>query len=290
MGRWATLGIAAGLMGTAFLSACSPDGGLKSSTPALLAAPQNCPMADSADPVHTPDDLDLLYVTDRAPTADPQTHALSYGSERSRTMSFGSIEIHVEPDLSGAVEGMKLGAITEIGRFPEVPYPAKLTSAGYRRAPDVVAAHEKAVALLQGEIRRRLAKAERKEVVVFIHGYNNTFNDAANATGSICRLLGPDFVCVALSWPAGGSRGAFMGYNVDREFGRVRGRRHAEGDPGHRPDRRSARSPYHRPQPRHGRAGVSFSAVERRGLCFALFDRRGLKGKEHCFVRAGYRH
>ncbi len=49
--------------------------------------------------------------------------------------------------------------------------------------------------------------------------YNNTFNDAANATGSICRLLGPDFVCVALTWPAGGSRGAFMGYNVDRESG-----------------------------------------------------------------------
>ena len=29
MGRWAALGIAAGLMGTACLSACSPDGGLK---------------------------------------------------------------------------------------------------------------------------------------------------------------------------------------------------------------------------------------------------------------------
>jgi esterase/lipase superfamily enzyme len=163
-------------------------------------------------------DLDLLYVTDRAPITDPQTNALSYGSERSRTMSFGSIEIRVEPN-SNATGEMKLGAITEIGRFPEVPYPAKLTSAGYRRAPEVAAAHEKAVALFQGEIRRRLAKAERKEVVVFIHGYNNTFSDAANATGSICRLLGPDFVCVALSWPAGGSRGAFMGYNVDRESG-----------------------------------------------------------------------
>jgi len=45
------------------------------------------------------------------------------------------------------------------------------------------------------EIRRRLAKTERKEVIVFIHGYNNTFNDAANATGNICRLLGPEFVC-----------------------------------------------------------------------------------------------
>jgi len=37
--------------------------------------------------------------------------------------------------------------------------------------------------------------------------------------GSICRLLGRDFVCVLLTWPAGGSRGAFLGYNVDRESG-----------------------------------------------------------------------
>ena len=97
MGRWAALGIAAGLTGTACLGACSPDGGLKP-TPALFAAPQNWPMVDSAEPVHAPDDLDLLYVTDRAPITDPQTNALSYGSERSRTMSYGSIEIRVEPD------------------------------------------------------------------------------------------------------------------------------------------------------------------------------------------------
>ena len=114
---------------------------------------------------------------------------------------------------------MKLGEIKEIGRFPEVPYPSVVTSSGYRRAPDVVTAHEEAVALLQGEIRRRLANTERKEVVVFIHGYHNTFNDAADAMGTICRLLGRDFVCVLLTWPAGGSRGAFLGYNVDRESG-----------------------------------------------------------------------
>jgi esterase/lipase superfamily enzyme len=123
------------------------------------------------------------------------------------------------PNSNEAMGEMKLAGIKEIGRFPEVPYPAVVDSAGYRRAPAVVAAHEEAVAALQGEIRRRLAKTERKEVVVFIHGYNNTFSDAANATGNICRLLGGEFVCVVLTWPAGGSRGAFLGYNVDRESG-----------------------------------------------------------------------
>ena len=171
----AALGFYAGLMGLALLSACSPTEGLLTPTPAIFAAPQDRAPVNSAQPIYTSNDLNLLYVTDRAPIADPQTNALSYGSERSRTMSFGSIDIRIEPDSNGAMGEMKLGGIKEIGRFPEVPYPAVVSSAGYRRAPGVVAAHEEAVASLQGEIRRRLAKTERKEVVVFIHGYNNTF-------------------------------------------------------------------------------------------------------------------
>ena len=247
-------------------------------------------MVDSAEPVHTPDDLDLLYVTDRAPITDPQTNALSYGSERSRTMSFGSIEIRVEPDSSGDMGEMKLGAITEIGRFPEVPYPAKITSAGYIRAPDVVAAHEQAVASLQREIRRRLAKTERKEVVVFIHGYNNTFNDAANATGSICRLLGPDFVCVVLTWPAGGSRGAFMGYNVDRESGEF-----AVADM-----RKAIRAIGQTEGVRgvdiiaHSRGtdvlASAFQQLSVEAYVSRFSNTEKFKGKEHCSVRAGYRH
>ncbi len=218
MRHWAVLGFSAGLLGTFLLSGCSSRD-LLAPTPAAFDAAQYRARVDGARPTNASGDLNLLYVTDRAPIADPRTNALSYGSERSRTMSFGSINIRIEPDSSEPMGEMKLDGIHEIGRFPEVPYPAVVTASGYSRAPGVVAAHEDAVASLQGEIRRRLAKTERKEVVVFIHGYNNTFNDAANATGSICRLLGRDFVCVVLTWPAGGSRGAFLGYNVDRESG-----------------------------------------------------------------------
>ena len=218
MHRSAALGFCAGLMEAALLGACAPNGTLTPTPAAFVASPEQRSV-DGARPVSPSEDLNLLYVTDRAPIADPRTNALSYGSERSHTMSFGLIDVRVEPDSNGATGEMRLDGIKEIGRFPEVPYPAIVTSSGYHRSPEAVAAHEQAVALLQGEIRRRLAKSERKEVVVFIHGYNNSFADAAEATGSICHLLGGDFVCVSLSWPAGGTRGAFMGYNFDRESG-----------------------------------------------------------------------
>jgi esterase/lipase superfamily enzyme len=55
--------------------------------------------------------------------------------------------------------------------------------------------------------------------VLFVHGYANTFQDASFTMGELCHFLGREFVCAIFTWPAGGSRGLFMGYNVDRESG-----------------------------------------------------------------------
>ena len=52
-----------------------------------------------------------------------------------------------------------------------------------------------------------------------MHGYANTFQDASFTMGELCHFLGREFVCAIFTWPAGGSRGLFMGYNVDRESG-----------------------------------------------------------------------
>ena len=126
---WAGLGFSTGLAGVALLSACSTKE-LLAPTSAVFTAPQNRLAVDGAQPINASCDLNLLYVTDRAPASDPQTTALSYGSERSRTMSFGSIDIRIEPDSSGGTGDMKLDGIEEIGRFPEVPYPAVATASG----------------------------------------------------------------------------------------------------------------------------------------------------------------
>ena len=114
---------------------------------------------------------------------------------------------------------LRLGPTTELGRFPPIAYGVAATPAGIARAPSVVEAHEKASAMLQAEVARRLAAAPRKEVVLFVHGYANTFQDASFTMGELCHFLGREFVCAIFTWPAGGSRGLFFGYNVDRESG-----------------------------------------------------------------------
>ncbi len=84
----------------------------------------------------------------------------------------------------------------------------------------IIREHTKARMSFQRELEDRIRVSSRKEVVVFIHGYNNSFDDAVKSAAQICNDLGAnDFVCIAFTWQAGGRKGVLFGYNVDRESG-----------------------------------------------------------------------
>jgi esterase/lipase superfamily enzyme len=175
--------------------------------------------------------VDLLYVTDRAPVTKPDG-SLTYSSDRSRSMAFGSVTVEIGEKVSWPVLAklstesprelpleLHLGAATELGRFPPIPYDVDPVPGGITRSPAIVDVHERAAAGLQAEVARRIAGSPQKEVVLFVHGYANTFQDAAFSMADLCHFLGREFVCGIFSWPAGGSRGMMAGYNVDRESG-----------------------------------------------------------------------
>lgn len=206
----------------ALLSACAPQNAI-APTPAIYEGPGAPAIFTGAFAANPPQTLDLLYVTDRELIRGPGDE-LTYGASRSRVMTFGSIPIGFEEDAgkSGAsptTGQLKLGKPQLLGSFPRTPYGIRKVAGGFTRESTAVDQHAAAIRTLQSEVSRRLKNAPRKEVVIFIHGYNNKFDDAAYSTGNICRFLGADFVCVVLSWPAGGTSGFLFGYNVDRESG-----------------------------------------------------------------------
>jgi len=210
------------LCGMAVLSACTPKNSLMP-TPAIYEGHAARPIFAGALAAHPPHMLDLLYVTDREPIRGPRGE-LAYGTTRSRVMTFGTISLAIEGEdgkAGGAASSrqFKLGTPHLIGAFPRTPYSVQRVAGGFKRDSATVEQHEAAIRALQAEVSRRLANARRKEVVIFVHGYANGFDDAAYSTGNICRFLGAEFVCVVLSWPAGGSGGLLFGYNVDRESG-----------------------------------------------------------------------
>jgi esterase/lipase superfamily enzyme len=195
-------------------------------TPVLYAGPEartlftDSPVADRKPP------LDLLFITDRRRAKTPDEDS-PYTAERSRSIAFGSTTIEFGKDLSWdllvkkslAAEriDLSLGPTTELGRFPPIPYEIAAVPDGMSRLPTIVEAHEKAKQGLQDEIARRLAIVPRKEFVLFVHGYNYSFEDAALTMGELCHFLGRDFVCSIFTWPAGGKRGQLFGYDFDTE-------------------------------------------------------------------------
>ena len=200
-------------------------------TPLMYRGEQAKPLFAAVPVDRQKPSIDLLYVTDRVPATGPDD-PLPYTADRSRSMAYGSVRVEFGEAVtwktlvkeSTAAERpepllLKLGTIQEFGRFPPIIYEVIPTPPGLTRAPAVMDVHEKAAAGLQAEVSRRLADAPRKEVVLYVHGYHNTFQDAAFTMGELCHFLGREFVCVIFTWPAGGTRGLFMGYNVDRESG-----------------------------------------------------------------------
>jgi esterase/lipase superfamily enzyme len=197
-------------------------------TPALYAGENAKPLFDDLpnDRRHPP--LDLLFVTDRAPAE--RAGGSSYAAGRSRSLAFGSATVQFGKDLpwDGLVKAstakqrvqpvrLELGSITERGRFPATPFEVVVAPDGVRRVPAVVEAYETAKHQLQAEVASRLAVVGRKEVVLFVHGYRTSFEQAALKMGELCHFLGRDFVCAIFTWPAGGRRGSLFGYGFDRE-------------------------------------------------------------------------
>ncbi|HUN69383.1 MAG TPA: alpha/beta hydrolase [Burkholderiales bacterium] len=221
----AALGLLAALLA---LAGCATTHPLMPTPLLYIGAEAKTLFTEAHSSVRTPP-LDLLYITDRAPAQNPDP-AEPYTSERSRSEAFGSTTVLFGEDMTWdtlvtqsllavrtAPLDLTLGPTREIGRFPTIPYKLAETPAGLTRAPGVLEAHEAATRALQAEVARRLASSARKEVVLYVHGVANTFQDAALTMGELCHFFGREFVCAIFSWPAGGTRGVLFGYQVDYE-------------------------------------------------------------------------
>ena len=173
--------------------------------------------------------VNLLYITDRARETDPESD-LPYGAGRSGEIAFGSAIVQMGPDLAWSdleqqsrlgqrtePVNLTLGEVTEIGRFPPTPYQVRVTDKGIEYDAGVLAKHEEAKQALTAEFGQRLDASPRKEVVLYVHGFNETFETAAFSIAELCHFLGREHVCTLFTWPAG--IGGFMltAYGYDRE-------------------------------------------------------------------------
>jgi esterase/lipase superfamily enzyme len=215
---------------TVLLVGCASNVRLLMPTPAMYLASGGQPVFDQAAVERLRPEVDLLYLTDRAPQTDPQS-TLPYGQERDRAIAFGSAQVRIVPQLSGEAldtqsrldvrteeVALEMGPIRELGRFPQEPYEVTRSPTGELfRAPDVLEAYDAAKQQLVAEIQRRLAESPKKEIVLYVHGFNETFATAAFTTAELCHFLGREDVCAFFTWPASSSGNFLISYTSTTE-------------------------------------------------------------------------
>jgi esterase/lipase superfamily enzyme len=170
--------------------------------------------------------VDVLYVTDRAPIT-PKNGSVRYGHRRSNSMAFGSCTVEIGKDVEWSVLvknsrtkhrsvslPLKVTQTTEHARFPATPLTVVSVGNVIELDPKEVKQEAETAAGLQDDITRRLKLTKRKEAFVYIHGFNNTFEDSVFVSAELWHFMGHSGIPIVYSWP---SKKSIWGYGYDRE-------------------------------------------------------------------------
>lgn len=218
--------IGLGLLGLALLlTGCSG--------PRLLMPAPNVHLDATADfyqdvaPQLKSTEVPLFYITDRAPEQG-KDGTLRYGYGRSASLAFGSTVVDLGVDITWEelLEAsrtqrrpknvvLELGAIKEIVRGPNLPLPYKEVDGQIVEQPDLLAQDIESAKTFRRVLVQQLELTPRQEVFIYVHGYHNSFDDAAFAMAELWHFLGRIGVPIIYTWPAGYP--GLFGYTYDRE-------------------------------------------------------------------------
>lgn len=173
--------------------------------------------------------IELLFVTDRQPETLPDG-SLAYGNTRSASLGFGAGIVEIGDDLTWQqlVQlseasyrqrslSLKVTSRVEYGRFPPTPHAFLVVDGIAKEDPEVRAKYDHAASQFRQIINNRMAMTGQKEIQIFVHGYNNSFDWAATSLAELWHFIGRRGVPILYSWPA--KHGGPFGYFVDRESG-----------------------------------------------------------------------
>ena len=182
-------------------------------------------------------DLPVVYFTDRADTAldavDPRA-APEYGSDRSQDISFGvaRVKLTPEPSWKDLVEAstsedralnyrLEVGDVTRTGTIPSLEGRLRVEDGEVVYPPEASIAFESDLADFAATLEPFLTDDPNgNAALVFVHGFNNTFDDAVLRLAQTWHAAGRHGVPIVFTWPAGFDAVlAPVAYNRDRESG-----------------------------------------------------------------------
>jgi len=151
------------------------------------------PVAATAEGAST---VDMIVATTRRPASNP---AELYTGERGAGLTYTNIVVSIPPDRA-----RKPGEVNLPARVPGDP----ATDFVVRRAAQVGPAD------FDRWVRARAASVPKRRALVFVHGYNNRFDDAVFRFAQLVHDTNAKVVPVLFTWP---SRANVLAYGYDRE-------------------------------------------------------------------------
>ena len=140
--------------------------------------------------------VEMVVATTRTPAASPGE---MFTGERGHTPNFAEITVSIPPKSA-----RRIGEVAWPRRLP--PNPATDFAAVEAR----IVSQEDAVAWFHEEV----AKKPNRSVLIFVHGFNNRFEDAVFRFAQIVHDSGVQSLPILVTWP---SRGSALAYGYDHE-------------------------------------------------------------------------
>lgn len=229
MKRYSNLGLVLVVWTAVLMGGCADHTPLPV-TPTLLTDGSGSKALLAASPsVQTPQ-MQILYVSDREPQGGAD--APNYGFVRSLGVGYGTATVSIRPDtdwktlvdIAGKPDTtedhwLEVTSVHEAGRFSPT---LKLMEVGpggkgLQFSAAGAATREAELRGASDLLAKRLTETQSSDVYLYVHGFNNSFDDAVTRLAGVWHHLGRKGVPVAYTWPAG--RGGAFGYFYDRESG-----------------------------------------------------------------------
>jgi esterase/lipase superfamily enzyme/tetratricopeptide (TPR) repeat protein len=151
----------------------------------------------------------VYWGTDRA--VQPNAQRLAFGSDRARKLQLGMANITVPK--THEVPKVERPWVVKIPYFDVTVY-AEAEDPKKHFTIEQIKALSKEELLAQVKERLKNSVAFKDQALVFVHGYNTSFDNALYRTAQIAYDLGFDGAPFLYSWPSGG---AVASYTYDRE-------------------------------------------------------------------------
>lgn len=173
-----------------------------------------------------PDDQDSevdVFIASARTVSGREDSATFYTNERSREVRLGKATVEIgagmtwdelaEQSLAKKRDNnpvVKLTGYEEYGPLWTTAWPPDFRFARDWDAPDIDRGPAEQFA---GDINERLAISRRKQIIVFVHGFNTKFASNATNCAEMLHYTGRDGVIISFDWP---SKGNMFSYQVDK--------------------------------------------------------------------------